>query len=309
MHYEEDCIGQLAVADDVLYGINTTRALHNFNITTERTDSLIFQSLIQIKKAAAIVNQRGGTLTEAKAKAIIAACNDLLLGRHQDDLVAPAIQGSAGTSVNMNVNEVVAKCAMQLASGVTVVPNDDVNQCQSTNDTYPTAGKMAMLKALPPLVQNIEKMIAVLQDLADRYADVLKVGRTQLEDAVPTTYGHTFRAYASLFKRDLRRLHTAAADLQTVNLGGTAIGTGLNATDYYRTHVVPALNTISGLKLTLAEDLIDATQNADVFVAFSGAMKALAVNLSKFANDLRLLNSGPQAGLGELHGSVSNGVD
>lgn len=300
MHYEEDCIGKLAVADDVLYGINTTRALHNFNITTERTDSLIFQSMIQIKKAAAVVNHRGGTLAEQKAKLIVAACNALLLGQHQDDLVAPAIQGSAGTSVNMNVNEVIAKCAMRMADGVTILPNDDINQCQSTNDTYPTAGKMAMLKALPPLLQNIEKMVAVLLDLADRYANVLKVGRTQLEDAVPTVYGHTFHAYASLFRRDLTRLRTAAEALQQINLGGTAIGTGLNATDYYRTHVVEALNGISGLKLALADDMIDATQNTDTYVAFSGAMKVLAVDLSKFCNDLRLLNSGPQAGFGEL---------
>lgn len=300
MHLEEDCIGKLPVADDVLYGINTTRALHNFDIAKERTDSLIFESLIQIKKSAAIVNHRAGTLNEQKAKLIVAACNELLLGQHQDDLVAPAIQGSAGTSVNMNVNEVVAKCAMSLAQNVTIQINDDVNQCQSTNDTYPTAGKMAMLKALPPLLQQIDKMITTLLDLAKRYTDVLKVGRTQLEDAVPTTYGNSFHAYASLFRRDITRLRTAAEALHTVNLGGTAIGTGLNATDYYRSHIVDTLNTTSGLDLELAEDMIDATQNTDTFVTFSSTMKVLAVDLSKFCNDLRLLNSGPQAGFSEI---------
>lgn len=301
MHIEEDCIGQLPVKDDVLYGIHTTRALGNFTISHEATDPLIFQSLIQIKKAAAVVNHQGGTLAAPTAKAIIAACNALLLGQHQADLIAPAIQGSAGTSVNMNVNEVVAKLAHQLAPTVPVHPNDDVNACQSTNDTYPTAGKMAMLKLLPGLLKQVKLLQASLLRLATKYQAIVKVGRTQLQDAVPTTYGNSFHAYASLFGRDVKRLQAAGQALTVVNLGGTAVGTGLNATPWYQAHVVPAVNLTAGLRLTQAADLIDATQDCDDFVAFSGALKTLAVDLSKFSNDLRLLSSGPQAGLNELH--------
>lgn len=300
MRIEEDCIGKLAVDEDVLYGIHTTRALANFPISHERTDALLFKSLIIIKKAAAQVNAAGGTLSAAKAKAIVAACNSLLMGEHRDALVAPAIQGSAGTSVNMNVNEVIANLASQ-HTAEPVHPNDDVNQSQSTNDTYPTAGKMAALQALPPLQQALTFLIKSLLVKADEFANVVKVGRTQLQDAVPTTFGHSFHAYASLFQRDQKRLTRAAEDLRQVNLGGTAIGTGLNATPYYRAHIVSQVNRLIDLKLESADDLIDATQNCDVLVAFSGAMKGLATDVSKFANDLRLLSSGPQAGLNELH--------
>ena len=263
----------------MFYGIHTTRALANFPISHERTDALLFKSLIIIKKAAAQVNAAGGTLSAAKAKAIVAACNSLLMGEHRDALVAPAIQGSAGTSVNMNVNEVIANLASQ----------------------HTAAGKMAALQALPPLQQALTFLIKSLLVKADEFADVVKVGRTQLQDAVPTTFGHSFHAYASLFQRDQKRLTRAAEDLRQVNLGGTAIGTGLNATPYYRAHIVSQVNRLIDLKLESADDLIDATQNCDVLVAFSGAMKGLATDLSKFANDLRLLSSGPQAGLNELH--------
>ncbi|MDG3063059.1 MULTISPECIES: aspartate ammonia-lyase [Lacticaseibacillus] len=300
MRIEEDCIGKLAVDEDVLYGIHTTRALANFPISHERTDPLLFKSLIIIKKAAAQVNAAAGTLTAPKAKAIIAACNSLLMGEHNDALVAPAIQGSAGTSVNMNVNEVIANLASRHTTE-RVHPNDDVNQCQSTNDTYPTAGKMAALQALPPLQQALTFLVKSLLVKADEFADVVKVGRTQLQDAVPTTFGHTFQAYAHLFQRDQVRLTRAADDLRVVNLGGTAIGTGLNASPYYREHIVRQVNRLITLNLEQAEDLVDATQNCDVLVAFSGAMKGLATDLSKFANDLRLLSSGPQAALNELH--------
>ena len=301
MRIEEDCIGKLAIDEDVLYGIHTTRALTNFPISTERTDPLLFKSLIIIKKAAAQVNAAAGTLDVRKSRAIVAACNSLLMGEHQDALVAPAIQGSAGTSVNMNVNEVVANLASAELKTIRVHPNDDVNQSQSTNDTYPTAGKMAALQALPPLKQALTFLIKTLDAKAHEFADVVKVGRTQLQDAVPTTYGHSFHAYASLFRRDLARLTRAAADLQAVNLGGTAIGTGLNASPYYRSHIIRQVNQLIDLQLKPAEDFIDATQNCDVLVAFSGAMKGLATDLSKVANDLRLLSSGPQAGLNELH--------
>jgi len=175
-----------------------------------------------------------------------------------------------------------------------------VNQSQSTNDTFPTAGKMAMLKKLPALLTAIDALKIALLDKADQYAETVKVGRTQLQDAVPTTYGNTFKAYWSMFSRDTKRLTTAKDALTEVNLGATAIGTGLNTTDTYQTAIVPTVNKLSQLSLTQASNLIDATQNCDAYVTFSSALKALAVDLSKFCNDLRLLSSGPQAGLAEL---------
>lgn len=301
MRIEEDCIGKLAVEDEALYGIHTLRAVKNFPISHERLNPLLIHNLVQIKKAAAETNYAAGTLTMAKRDAIVAACNELLLGQHADSFIVPAIQGSAGTSANMNVNEVVANLAHRLDPTVFVHPNDDVNQSQSTNDVFPTAGKMALRQALPGLLGALGQMVQTLLVKAQRYQGALKVGRTQLEDAVPTTYGRTFHAYYQLFKRDLGRLQSAGDHLRTVNLGGTAIGTGVNATDYYQQHIVATLNRDGGFGLKSAEDLVDATQNCDLFVEFSASMKTLAVDLSKFSNDLRLLASGPQAGLGELN--------
>jgi len=300
MRIEEDCIGKLPIDEQALYGIHAVRAVRNFSISHERLNPLIIQSLIQIKKAAAETNYAAGTLTKSKCQAIVAACDQLLIGRHADSFIVPAIQGGAGTSANMNVNEVVANLGHRLQPTVTLQPNDDVNQSQSTNDTFPTAGKMALLQQLPGLLGSVEQLIQTLFTQAKRYQDAIKVGRTQLQDAVPTTYGRTFNAYAHLFQRDLARLKAAGKQLNTVNLGGTAIGTGVNATRYYQQHILAVLNRYTKLNLTAAPDLVDATQNCDLFVAFSGAMKTLATNLSKFSNDLRLLSSGPQAGLAEL---------
>ncbi|MCG0574752.1 aspartate ammonia-lyase [Lactiplantibacillus plantarum] len=301
MRIEADCIGKLAVPDDALYGIHTLRAVHNFPITTELMHPLIMQSLVQIKKAAASVNAAAGTLSNDKAHAIIAACNQLLLGRYADNFIVPAIQGGAGTSANMNVNEVVANLAHRLMPAVAVHPNDDVNQSQSTNDTFPTAGKMALCMQLPGLLTALSRLVQTLLVKSRRYQDAIKVGRTQLEDAVPTTYGRTFHAYYQLFKRDLTRVRQAGEHLRIVNLGGTAIGTGINATHTYQQQILVKLNQNTDLDLVAAPDLIDATQNCDLFVEFSAAMKTLAVDLSKFSNDLRLLASGPQAGFGELN--------
>lgn len=301
MRIEEDCIGKLSVEDGALYGIHALRATRNFPITTERLNPLLIQNMVQIKKAAAETNRAAGTLSVAKERAIVAACNQLLLGQHADSFIVPAIQGGAGTSANMNVNEVVANLAHRLVPSVAVHPNDDVNQSQSTNDVFPTAGKMALRQQLPGLLAALAHMIQTLLVKSKRYQDAIKVGRTQLEDAVPTTYGRTFHAYYQLFKRDLSRLQTAGDHLRSVNLGGTAIGTGVNATSYYQAHVLTNLNRNTHLALQAAPDLIDATQNCDLFVEFSAAMKTLATDLSKFSNDLRLLASGPQAGLGELN--------
>lgn len=300
MRIEEDCIGKMKIADDVLYGIHSQRAAMNFPISSEKVHPLIIESLIQIKKAAAQANHEAGTLPESKFEAIVDACDELLEGDYADAFIVPAIQGGAGTSSNMSVNEVIAHLANQKAGKELVHPNDDVNQSQSTNDTFPTAGKMAMLKSLPELLKAIRNLIETMLEKAFEFNAVIKVARTQLQDAVPTTLGRSFHAYHSMFKRDLARLEMAAVNLKSVNLGGTAIGTGINVSDIYQQEVVPLLNHESHLDLCLAPDLLDATQNCDAFAEFSGALKSLAIDLSKVSHDLRLLSSGPQAGLNEI---------
>jgi len=300
MRTETDCIGEREIPDEALYGIHSQRAVENFPISSERIHPLIVDSLVEIKKAAAVANQQAGTLTVEKRDAIIKACDAVLDGQYRDAFIVPAIQGSAGTSANMNVNEVIAHLAEKLTPAVSINPNDDVNESQSTNDTFPTSGKMAMLKLLPDLLEAVGQLIQTLLVKANDFEDLIKVGRTQLQDAVPTTFGHSFHAYYSLFKRDLDRLRIASEDLHSVNMGGTAIGTGVNTTSTYQRQIVPEINELTNLHLTLAPDLIDATQNCDGYVAFSGALKGLAVDLSKVCHDLRLLSSGPQAGFNEL---------
>ncbi|GLB46464.1 aspartate ammonia-lyase [Philodulcilactobacillus myokoensis] len=302
MRIEEDSVGKMEVPDKALYGIHALRAFYNFPITNEKVQPVLIKSLIQIKKAAAITNRDAKTLDTKKAAAIILACDHLLNHYDRSAFIVPAIQGGAGTSTNMNVNEVIANLAMRLnRNDIKIHPNDDVNQCQSTNDTYPTAGKIAMLSLLPSLIAAINKLIHALKSKAKEYQNALKVGRTQLQDAVPTTFGNSFNAYASMFHRDLHRLNQVQVDLKSVNLGGTAIGTGINTSSYYTSHVVPNLSQLTGLSLYQADNLIDATQNSDSFVEFSSVMKALAVNLSKMSNDLRLMTSGPQDGLNEIN--------
>lgn len=305
MRIDKDCIGERFIPDNVLYGIHTLRAMHNFPITAEKVNPVVIESYLQIKKAAAIANQKAGSLSAQKASLIVSACNQLLFSGDYSDFCVPAIQGGAGTSTNMNVNEVVSQLAMRLSAqggkkAVKIHPNDDVNQSQSTNDTYPTAGKMAMLKKLSPLLASLTKLIEALDEKAQTYSNAIKVGRTQLQDAVPTTFGRSFNAYASLFRRDYRRLKATINVLSVVNLGGTAIGTGLNTTPEYQRQIIPILNKVSHLSLVQATDLIDGTQNSDAFTTISGALKVLATDLSKFSNDLRLLSSGPQAGLNEI---------
>lgn len=298
MHYEEDCVGRLAVPDDVLYGVHALRAADNFPFKGKTHPALI-HAAVMIKKAAAQTNSAGGTLAPEKAAAIVGACDELLAGEHADEFIVAAIQGGAGTSTNMNVNEVIAHLATK-NTGIAIHPNDDVNQGQSTNDVYPSAGKMAALTLLPNLLDALAHLQQTLRAKADEYRDVIKVGRTQLQDAIPTTFGHVFDSYADMLVRDDRRLRYAADALRDLSMGGTAIGTGMNATPYYRTHIVPNLEAMAGLDLRLAGNLSDAIQNTDVLAEFSSAMKALAINLNKLSNDLRLLASGPQAGLGEI---------
>ncbi|KRM68187.1 aspartate ammonia-lyase [Apilactobacillus ozensis DSM 23829 = JCM 17196] len=299
MRIDQDCLGKMEVKDDALYGIHSLRAVHNFPITSEKVHPAILESMLEIKLAAAKANLKADTLSKSKADAIINACKKLIDNHDYRAFIVPAIQGGAGTSTNMSANEVVAQLAYQMTD-IKIHPNDDVNQSQSTNDTFPTAGKMGMLKLAPKLLQSIDNLINQFTELSIQHQKTIKIARTQLQDAIPTTYGRSFKAYASLFKRDYKRIRNAAKNLTIINLGGTAIGNGLNASEYYQNNIVPILSEVSGLNLQQADDLIDATQNCDSFAEFSGALKTLAMNLSKVANDLRLLSSGPQTGLNEI---------
>lgn len=302
---ESDSIGTLQVPTDAYYGVQSLRARQNFPITGQRMHTRFIHSLAQIKKAAALTNCAAGKLDQRRCDAICSACDDVLADRLMDSFIVDPIQGGAGTSANMNANEVIANRAIELLGGTkgdysVVHPNDHVNMAQSTNDVYPTAGKMTALALLPEVLGELDRLAATLRGKAREYDDVVKMGRTQLQDAVPIRLGQSFGAYASAVERAAARLRRAESELETINMAATAIGTAVNTTRYYREHIVPTLAEVSGLRLTQAEDLIDGTQNIDCFVAVSGALKACAVTLSKMANDLRLLSSGPCTGLGEI---------
>ncbi|MBU5419301.1 aspartate ammonia-lyase [Acetanaerobacterium sp. MSJ-12] len=302
---ESDSIGTLQVPADAYYGVQSLRARQNFPITGQRMHTRFIHSLAQIKKAAALTNCAAGKLDQRRCDAICSACDDVLADRLMDSFIVDPIQGGAGTSANMNANEVIANRAIELLGGTkgdysVVHPNDHVNMAQSTNDVYPTAGKMTALALLPEVLGELDRLAATLRGKAREYDDVVKMGRTQLQDAVPIRLGQSFGAYASAVERAAARLRRAESELETINMAATAIGTAVNTTRYYREHIVPTLAEVSGLRLTQAEDLIDGTQNIDCFVAVSGALKACAVTLSKMANDLRLLSSGPCTGLGEI---------
>lgn len=309
MRKEFDTVGSKLIPDDAYYGINTARARENFPIPCLPNDPELLKNYLKIKEAAARANKIAGRWQDNKVPdAIIKACHDIAdhFDDYKEQFRLPAIQGGAGTSTNLNVDEVIANRAIELLGGKKgdyklVDPADDVNKSQSTNDTYPTAGHLTFIYYARKLMQQLREDMDTLEKLADKYKTALKVGRTQLEDAVPTTFGRSFHAYVSMFKRDLRRLQRAIDDLMVVPMGGTAIGTSLNTTPEYLRQIVPQLSKVTGLPLKQADDLIDGIQNSDLFVEASSALKALAVDLHKMSHDLRLLNSGPQAGLNEIN--------
>ncbi|AGY76688.1 aspartate ammonia-lyase [Clostridium autoethanogenum] len=303
---ESDSIGSKEVPTEAYYGVQTLRAAENFNITGYKLNTELVKSLVQIKKAAAIANYKAGLLNENIEKAIIEASDKILGGNLQDQFILDPIQGGAGTSANMNANEVIANEAIQILGGKKgdysiVHPNDHVNMGQSTNDVFPTAGKITALKLLLKAIEQLKKLDMNLDIKAKEFNNIIKMGRTQLQDAVPIRLGQEFKAYSSVIKRDISRLEAAKKELEVLNLGGTAIGTGINADNKYMNTVVPILSDIIGIQLEQADDLIDATQNLDGFVSVSGAIKTCAVNLSKMANDLRLMSSGPRTGLEEIN--------
>lgn len=303
---EKDSIGMKDVPGNVYYGVQSMRAAENFHITGLNIHPEIINSLAYIKKAAAITNLETGLLDRKTAEAIVQACDEILAGQFRKDFIVDPIQGGAGTSLNMNANEVIANRAIELLGGQKgdysiVNPNDHVNCGQSTNDVVPSAGKMTSLRLLKKLKIELLRLHQAFCEKADEFDHVLKMGRTQMQDAVPIRLGQEFRAYSTAIMRDLRRMDKAMEEMCTLNMGGTAIGTGINADVNYLKRIVPNLAKVSNMELVQAADLIDATQNLDSFVAVSGAVKACAVTLSKIANDLRLMSSGPRTGFHEIN--------
>ena len=303
---EKDSIGVKDIPEEVYYGVQTLRAAENFHITGLNMHPEIIHSLTYIKKASAITNCEVGILEKKKAQAIVQACDEIIEGKFHDDFIVDPIQGGAGTSLNMNANEVIANRAIEILGGkkgdYTIVnPNDDVNCGQSTNDVIPTAGKMTSLHLLQNLKKQLLRLYDALNEKAKEFDHVIKMGRTQMQDAVPIRLGQEFKAYSVAIMRDIHRMDKAMDEMRTLNMGGTAIGTGINADENYLRRIVPNLSEISGMEFIQAFDLIDATQNLDSFVAVSGAVKACAVTLSKMSNDLRLMSSGPRAGFGEIN--------
>ncbi|BCJ93281.1 aspartate ammonia-lyase [Anaerocolumna cellulosilytica] len=303
---EADSMGDLAVPVNAYYGVQSFRARKNFNITGRYLNPMFVSNLIRIKKAAAITNQAAGTLDTVRARAIQAACDEILDGKLIKEFIVDSIQGGAGTSANMNANEVIANRAIELLGGrkgdySLVHPNDHVNMAQSTNDVIPSAGKLTVLELLTLLLKELKRLQSTLSDKSKEFDHILKIGRTQLQDAVPMRLGQSFSAYAAVIARDIKRLERAKEDMLSLNMGATAIGTGINASPYYRMHIVTVINEVCGTNCEQSEDLFDATQNLDGFVHISAMLKVCVVNLSKICNDLRLLSAGPRAGFYEIN--------
>jgi aspartate ammonia-lyase len=303
---EKDSIGEKAVPKEAYYGVQSERAAENFHITGLEMHPELINSLACIKKAAAVTNCGLGLIERDKADAIVEACDEIISGKLHDAFIVDPIQGGAGTSINMNANEVIANRAIEILGGrkgdySLVHPNDDVNCSQSTNDVIPSAGKITALRLLTRLDFQLNRLHKALEDKAAEFDNVIKMGRTQLQDAVPIRLGQEFKAYSVAVMRDIRRMDKAMDEMRILNMGGTAVGTGINADKTYLKMIVPNLSEICGLDLVQAFDLIDATQNLDSFVAVSGTVKACAVTLSKMSNDLRLMSSGPRTGLGEIN--------
>jgi aspartate ammonia-lyase len=303
---ESDLLGQLPIPAEALYGIHTQRAVENFPLSGRTVSRHLIHAYGWVKLACARTNHELGIWPDAdKFTALEAACQELADGRLDQHIIVDALQGGAGTSTNMNVNEVLANRALQqlgrpLGDYATLHPLRDVNLHQSTNDTYPTALRVAAIGQLRLLERDLIALVDAFQHQEHELANVVKVARTELQDAVLTTLGRSMGAYAEAFARDRWRIYKCEERLRVVNLGGTAIGTGLGAPRQFIFRVVDHLQQITGMGVARAENLIDATQNADVFVEVSGMLRALATSLLKVSNDLRLLSSGPVAGLGEI---------
>jgi aspartate ammonia-lyase len=305
---EHDLLGERDVPEDALYGVQTLRALENFPITgvALREFPVLIEALAAVKEAAALANAELGLLDQAVADVIVRAAQELRSGRHHEHFVVDMIQGGAGTSTNMNANEVIANRALELMNRergdyAAVHPNNHVNLSQSTNDVYPTAVKLALHNAIEALRAAMRDLASAFLAKGEEFNPHLKMGRTQLQDAVPMTLGQEFTAFGHTILEDVDRLGEAQALIREINMGATAIGTGINAPPGYAATVCRELSRISGLSLITAPDLVEATADTGAFVQLSGVLKRCAVKLSKICNDLRLLSSGPRAGLGEIN--------
>ena len=304
---EHDLLGDLDIPAEAWFGVQTQRAVNNFAITGVPISHFpqLIRALALVKKAAAKANEDIGYLPAAKASVIMDACDDIADGALHDQFVVDLIQGGAGTSTNMNANEVIANLALhKLGHGKGeyqfLHPNDDVNCSQSTNDAYPTAACLAIQFAAEPLMEAIKSLVAAFEAKGKEFADVVKMGRTQLQDAVPMTLGQEFEAFAVNLNEDIDRLKEVCLLLCEVNLGGTAIGTGINTHPDYAKKAVSYLADFSGKPMVPAANLVEATSDMGAFVMFSGVLRRFAIKLSKIANDLRLLSSGPRTGFGEI---------
>ncbi|MBR5543504.1 MAG: aspartate ammonia-lyase [Oscillospiraceae bacterium] len=303
---ERDSIGEKQVPREAYYGVQSLRAFENFKITGRCVHPELIRAIAEIKRACAMANSSVGALDKKIADAIISACDEICEGKLCDQFIVDAVQGGAGTSMNMNANEVVSNRAIELLGREkgdysVVHPNDHANCGQSTNDVFPTSGKIAAIRLFKRAKEALSGLRSSLLAKAEEFSDVVKMGRTEMQDAVPLTLGAEFAAFAAAIARDIKRFDTAIAELSVVNMGGTAVGTGITADPAYIKKIVPTLASVTGLSLTQADDLIDGTQNLDCFVIASGIVKACAVNLSKMANDLRLMSSGPRTGFGEIN--------
>lgn len=305
---ETDSIGDVEIPVDAYWGVHTARAHENFPITLRPIS--VYPDFIRayacVKQAAARANKEIGVLDAERAGLIDRACEEIKNGALIDEFVVGVIQGGAGTSSNMNVNEVVTNRALELGGWSKgdysqIHPNDHTNKGQSTNDTYPTAIKIALDFSIHSLLEEIDLLAEAFEMKSKEFKHIVKVGRTQMQDAIPMTLGQEFNAFAITLREDIDRIQEAVTLLHEVNIGATAIGTGLNADPGYRDTVIRHLREITGIDLTNEGDLIESTSDTGVFITFSGALKRTAMKLSKISNDLRLLSSGPQAGFGEIN--------
>jgi len=304
---EHDFLGEREIPNTAYYGVQTLRALENFNITgiTNAREPTFIQAFGYVKKAAALANRDLGVLEPKLAEAIVYACDKLIAGEYQDQFVTDLIQGGAGTSVNMNANEVIANIGLEYLGHEKgqyqfLHPNNHVNFSQSTNDTYPTAIMMALYRKVDFYIEALTALCESFTKKAAEFEDILKMGRTQLQDAVPMTLGQEFQSFATTIGDDIRYLRESQEKLTECNMGGTAIGTSINAPTGYPELVTKYLAEISGLPMTLAPDLVEASSDMGSYVLVSASLKRSAIKISKICNDLRLLSSGPRTGLNEI---------
>lgn len=306
MRKEHDFLGTMNVPDDVYYGVQTMRAVKNFHITGERLDPDFIKALATVKKAAALANMETGRLNAIVGKALTRAADEIIDGQWLDQFPVDPIQGGAGTSINMNMNEVLCNRALEILGKPKgrydiISPNNHANMAQSTNDVFPTSIKVCLAAKGKALASTLRTLEFWLDEKADEFRNVLKMGRTHLQDAVPITLGQEMAAYASAVRRARRRIETSLDDVHVVNMGGTAVGTGLNAEPEYSKLAAAKLSELTGEMFVTARNMVDATNNTDVFADVSGSMKSAALVLIKMANDIRLMASGPRCGLHELN--------